>query len=391
MRQPPGFETTGESRVCLLKKSIYGLKQSPRAWFDKFSKVVRDMGFTRNSADFFLFTRHRATGTVLLLVYVVDILLTGDDSKGIHAVKQHLSTVFQTKDLGHFRYFLGLEVARRLDGLVLSQRKYCLDLLKDAGQSGCKPATTPMEANHKLCAHASDDDLPLQNPKYYRRLVGKLIYLTVTRPDISFVVGNVSRSCMLPGFLISRRLNGFSDTLRQLRVKGCLRKIKHLGCKPKHSLDVNRKNGAANKGTRSVGTVRRLRMYNVCPKRDRKGKILEQTYSQKSSQTHASSPTAVGLTRKSTPDNVDEKALETVEKYSFFSTEETPPSSGKHPPTAAAKLKIQRRRTAQERRWRGDGERRGATLAWGWQTQRRRAARRWRGDGGREIFVALSF
>ncbi|KAK8949221.1 hypothetical protein KSP39_PZI006154 [Platanthera zijinensis] len=198
MQQPPGFETTGESRVCLLKRSIYGLNQSPRAWFDKFSKAVREVGFTRSSTDFSLLTHHQKTGTVLLLVYVNDILITGDDSKGIQAVKQHLSSVFQTKDLGHLRYFLGLEIARRPDGLVLPQRKYCLDLLHDAGYSGCKPTTTPMNANHKLCTHTSDTDLPLQNPEYYRRLVGKLIYLTVTKSDISFVVGALIRFMHAP-------------------------------------------------------------------------------------------------------------------------------------------------------------------------------------------------
>jgi len=193
MQQPPGFETTGESQVCRLVKALYGLKQSPRAWFDRFSKALRQVGFTRSSADFSLFTRHRTTGTVLLLVYVDDIIITGDDSKGIQEVKQHLDTVFQTKDLGPLRYFLGLEIVRRPDGLVISQRKYCLDLLHDAGHSGCKPINTPMDVNHKLCAKASDSDLLLGNPEYYRRLVGKLIYLTVTRPDISFAVGIVSR------------------------------------------------------------------------------------------------------------------------------------------------------------------------------------------------------
>ncbi|KAK8946465.1 hypothetical protein KSP39_PZI006353 [Platanthera zijinensis] len=141
MQQPPGFETTGESQVCHLRKALYGLKQSPRAWFDKFSKALREIGFTRSSADFSLFTRHRSTGTVLLLVYVDDIIITGNDSNGILAVKLHLSTVFQTKDLGPLRYFLGLEVARRPDGLILSQRKYCTDLLHDAGYSGCKRLT----------------------------------------------------------------------------------------------------------------------------------------------------------------------------------------------------------------------------------------------------------
>ncbi|KAK8935501.1 hypothetical protein KSP39_PZI013578 [Platanthera zijinensis] len=140
VKQPPGFEITGVSQVCHLKKSIYGLKQSPRTWFDKFSRAVREIGFTRCSTDFSLFTRHRTTGTVLLLVYVDDILITRDDSKGIQVVKQHLSSVFQTKDLGNLRYFFGLEIARRSDDLVLSQRKYCLVLLQNAGYSGCKPA-----------------------------------------------------------------------------------------------------------------------------------------------------------------------------------------------------------------------------------------------------------
>ncbi|KAK8947338.1 hypothetical protein KSP39_PZI006915 [Platanthera zijinensis] len=167
----PGLRPRGVS-VCRLKKALYGLKQSPRAWFDRFSKALREVGFTRSTADFSMFSRHRTAGT---------------------EVKQHLGTVFQTKDLGPLRYFLGLEVARRPDGLVLSQRKYCLDLLHDAGYSGCKPINTPMDVNHKLCTQASNSDLLLENPEYYRRLVGKLIYLTVTRPDISFAVGIVSR------------------------------------------------------------------------------------------------------------------------------------------------------------------------------------------------------
>ncbi|KAK8921120.1 hypothetical protein KSP39_PZI020446 [Platanthera zijinensis] len=214
MQQPPGFETTGESQVCHLRKALYGLKQSPRAWFDKFSKALREIGFTRSSADFSLFTRHRSTGTVLLLVYVDDIIITGNDSNGILAVKLHLSTVFQTKDLGPLRYFLGLEVARRSDGLILSQRKYCTDLLHDAGYSGCKPIDTPMDVNHKLCAQASDSDTLLDNPEYYRRLVGKLIYLTVTRPDISFAVGIVSRYMHSPR---SSHLQAVERILRYLK------------------------------------------------------------------------------------------------------------------------------------------------------------------------------
>ncbi|KAK8946681.1 hypothetical protein KSP39_PZI006527 [Platanthera zijinensis] len=106
---------------------------------------------------------------------------------------------------------LGIKVPRRPDGLVISQRKYCLDLLQDAGYSGCKTTTTLMDANHKLCAHSSDTNLHLQNPEYYRRLVGILIYLTVTRPNISFVVGVVSR------FMHSPRTSHLQDVERILR------------------------------------------------------------------------------------------------------------------------------------------------------------------------------
>ncbi|KAK8956530.1 Syntaxin-22 [Platanthera zijinensis] len=166
---------------------------SPRGLFDKFSQTVSAVEFTRSSADFSLFTRHRPTCTLILLVYVDDILNTGDDLTGIHMIKQQLLTVFQIKDLENLRYFLGLEVAQRPDKLALSQRKYCFDLLHDAGYSRCKPVDGPMDINHKLCAHASDSDFLLTNLEYYRRLVRKLIYLTVTRPDILFVVGVVSR------------------------------------------------------------------------------------------------------------------------------------------------------------------------------------------------------
>ncbi|KAK8931089.1 hypothetical protein KSP39_PZI016659 [Platanthera zijinensis] len=215
MQQSPEFETTGESLVCHLRKFIYGFKQSPRAWFEKFSKVVCASGFTRSSADFSLFTRHRSTGTVIFLVYVDDILVTGIDTAGIQQIKEQLNSVFQTKDLGNLRYFLGLEVARRSDGLVLSQRKYCMDLLHDAGYSGCKPAETPMDANHKLSAHSSDSDKLLTNPEYYRRLVGKLIYLTVTRPDISFAVGVVSWFMHAPR---TSHLQAVERILRYLKI-----------------------------------------------------------------------------------------------------------------------------------------------------------------------------
>lgn len=109
---------------------------SPRAWFDKFSQVVQQIDFHRSAADSSLFIHRRTQGIVILLVYVDDILITGNDCAGISKVKAHLSSHFHTKDLGPLRYFLGIEVARKDGCLLLSQRKYCLDLLDESGFLG---------------------------------------------------------------------------------------------------------------------------------------------------------------------------------------------------------------------------------------------------------------
>ncbi|WVY93382.1 hypothetical protein V8G54_032470 [Vigna mungo] len=192
MEQPPGFVAQGESSglVCRLRKSLYGLKQSPRAWFGKFSGVVQQFGMTRSEADHSVFYRHSSAGCIYLIVYVDDIVLTGSDYLGISQMKQHICHHFQTKDLGKLRYFLGIEVAQSNDGIVICQRKYALDILEETGLMNCKSVETPMDPNIKLLPNQGE---PFSDPERYRRLVGKLNYLTVTRPDISFAVSVVSQ------------------------------------------------------------------------------------------------------------------------------------------------------------------------------------------------------
>ena len=113
MEQPPGFVVQGESGlVCRLRRSLYGLKQSPRAWFSRFSSVVQEFGMFRSTADHFVFYHHNFSGQcIYLVVYVDDIVITGSDENGIQNLKQHLFTHFQTKDLGKLKYFLGIEIA----------------------------------------------------------------------------------------------------------------------------------------------------------------------------------------------------------------------------------------------------------------------------------------
>jgi hypothetical protein len=124
----------------------------------------------------------------ILELYVDDIIITGDDSIEMSQLKR-LGKEFEVKNLGQLRYFLGIEIVWSPKGIVLSQRKYVLDLLSDMGMLGCRVASTPIEQNHQLCAQSGD---PI-NRESYQRLVGRLIYLCHTRPHISYVVSVVSR------------------------------------------------------------------------------------------------------------------------------------------------------------------------------------------------------
>lgn len=114
MDQTPGFIASGGSHlVCRLRRSLYGLKQSPRAWFGRFSSTLIEFGMTRCEADHFVFFLHSSSGLcTYLVVYVDDIVNTGDDFNDIFRLKSHLQRQFQMKDLGPLKYFLGIEVAQ---------------------------------------------------------------------------------------------------------------------------------------------------------------------------------------------------------------------------------------------------------------------------------------
>ena len=121
MEQPPRFVAQGEiERVCHLRKSLYGLKQSPRAWFGKFSQAVKEFGMQKSKYDHSVCYRNSSSSIILLVVYVDDIVITGSDSKGISSLKSFLQSQFHTKDLGMLRYFLGIEVMQSKHGIFLS-------------------------------------------------------------------------------------------------------------------------------------------------------------------------------------------------------------------------------------------------------------------------------
>ncbi|KAF3772145.1 Retrovirus-related Pol polyprotein from transposon TNT 1-94 [Nymphaea thermarum] len=148
MCMPPDFEKP--EKCCKLKKALYGLKQSPRAWFERLRLVMKKHGYKQGNGDHTLFVKRIESKVTLLLVYVDDMIVTGDDKEETTRLKGLLSTEFDLKDLGKLKYFLGIEIARSDTTLVLSQRKYTLDLLKETGKLGCRPASTPIDAGKKL-------------------------------------------------------------------------------------------------------------------------------------------------------------------------------------------------------------------------------------------------
>jgi hypothetical protein len=191
---PPGYECSGSKDVvCKLDKSLYGLKQSPRVWFGRFCKAMKAYGYIQSDSDHTLFFKRNCGKITILIIYVDDMIITGDDQEGIEQLEKRLSKEFEMKNLGGLKYFLGIEVAK--EGISLSQRKYVLDLLAKTGMLDNKLIDTPIMQNHKLGIFP--DQVPT-NKERYQRLVGRLIYLSHTRPDIAYAVNVVSQFMHAP-------------------------------------------------------------------------------------------------------------------------------------------------------------------------------------------------
>jgi hypothetical protein len=195
IEQPQGFEVEDrKSHVCILKKALYGLKQAPRAWYGRIDSFLTSLGFTKSKADSNLYFKIMNNEPVILLLYVDDLFLTGEE-KLIIECKKRLASEFEMKDLGLMHYFLGLEVWQSPERIFLNQGKYTVEILKRFDMLECKPMNTPMEAKLKLLVDTSSK---LIDAILYRQIIGSLMYLTNTRPDICFAVNTLSQFLVEP-------------------------------------------------------------------------------------------------------------------------------------------------------------------------------------------------
>ncbi|GKV48448.1 hypothetical protein SLEP1_g55261 [Rubroshorea leprosula] len=195
MAQPPGFiDASQPLHVCRLRKSIYGLKQAPRTWFQELKSFLLSHGFQNSRSDTSLFIYRNGSDCLYFLVYVDDIIVTGSNPQLIDSLIQLISNTFSIKDLGSLTYFLGVNAIFTPAGLFLSQAQYIRDLLDKFGMAEAKPVSSPM-ATTPLQLHQG---LKLSDPSPYRRLVGSLQYLNLTRPDITFAVNRLSQFLHAP-------------------------------------------------------------------------------------------------------------------------------------------------------------------------------------------------
>ena len=199
MKQPEGFEIKGkEHMVCKLKKSIYGLKQSPRCWNQALDKDLKKIGFKPSGNDPCIYTLYSEEEVYILAVYVDDVILAGKSSEKIQQIINKIAEKFDIKDMGKLHHFLGVKVIQLEPGKIwIGQSAYIKDILTKFNMEHSKVVATPVETGTKLIKATDDDELFDQ--EIYQSAVGCLLYLsTKTRPDVAYAVSNVARYTSKP-------------------------------------------------------------------------------------------------------------------------------------------------------------------------------------------------
>ncbi|KAD7477710.1 hypothetical protein E3N88_00846 [Mikania micrantha] len=182
--QPPGFEDNKHPDwVYKLDKALYGLKQAPRAWYDILSTFLLQNNFTRGSIDKTLFIKNVGQQKLLVQIYVDDIIFASSDTKLCDAFTELMTKNFEMSAMGELKFFLGLQIKQSPDGIFIHQSKYTKDLLKKFDLQNCKQCSNPMSSTTQLDADLKGKSV---DETLYRCMIGSLMYLTASRPDIMF-------------------------------------------------------------------------------------------------------------------------------------------------------------------------------------------------------------
>ncbi|GJY31662.1 putative ribonuclease H-like domain-containing protein [Tanacetum coccineum] len=194
--QPPGFEDPQfPGKVYKVEKALYGLHQAPRAWYETLSTYLLENGFRRGTIDKTLFIKKDKGDILLVQVYVDDIIFGSTKNSLCVEFEQMMHKKFQMSSIGELTFFLGLQVMQKDDGIFISQDKYVADILKKFDFVTVKTASTPIETNKALLKDEEAEDVDVH---LYRSMIGSLMYLTASRPDIMFAVCACARFQVTP-------------------------------------------------------------------------------------------------------------------------------------------------------------------------------------------------
>ena len=189
--QPPGYVKLGaEDKVYKLKKALYGLKQAPRAWYSRIEAYFLREGFQKCPHEHTLFVKTENGKMLIVCLYVDDLIYTGNNYAMFEKFKESMMIEFEMTDLGMMHYYLGLEVVQSTTGIFISQKKYVQEILERFQMNNCNSVGTPTEVGVKLFKDPEGKRVDSTN---YKQIVGSLMYLTATRPDIMYAVSLISR------------------------------------------------------------------------------------------------------------------------------------------------------------------------------------------------------
>lgn len=213
IQQPDGYEIKGEEdKVYKLHKALYGLKQAPRAWFSRIEEYFLREGFTKSQNEETLFFKKNESGNLLIVnIYVDDLIYTGDNAAMIEEFKKSMQCEFDMTDLGKMRYFLGIEVLQAPNGIHVSQAKYAREVLKRFDMEESNSVRNPMVPGTKLSLNEEGEPV---DETLYKQIIGSLMYLTTTRPDLQFSVSLLSRFMSKPN---QTHLQAVKRVLRYLK------------------------------------------------------------------------------------------------------------------------------------------------------------------------------